>query len=279
MLADIPDDLTKEFNAALPILYDRGLNILGALLILLFGLWFAGRAKRWTVAALRRAPNLDSTVEGFFGSLVSYAVIVFTVLAVLARFGVQTTSLIALLGAAGIAIGLALQGTLTNVAAGCMLFVFRPFRAGQYVEVAGIGGTVRVLTLFTTELATPDNVQIIIPNGKVWGEPIRNFSFHASRRVEIIFRISYDADAAKALAAIRQIVDGDARILKTPEPLVTVSALGDISVDILVRIWSRGADLEAVKFDLLRLVKAKLAEMDIDIPQLPHIVKQDQAHQ
>lgn len=268
----MPEKLVADMNALLPLFVENGLSLASALVILVLGIWFSGKARQWTIGALRRLPHIDATLQGFFGSIVRYTIIIFTVLAVLAKFGVQTASLIALLGTAGLAVGLALQGTLSNVAAGVMLLIFRPFRAGQYVEVGGIAGTVKELTLFTTELATADNVQIIVPNSAVWGQPVRNMSHHSTRRLELTFRVGYGTDLGKALADLKSIADGDIRILKKPEPVISVAALGDISVDLLVRIWTANGDLEAVKFAMLRGVSDRFRASGIDIPTLPHIV-------
>lgn len=268
----LPEKLIAEMHTLWPLMIASGMSIAAALIILVIGIWFSGKARQWTVSALGRLPHIDATLQGFFGSIVRYAIIIFTVLAVLAKFGVQTASLIAVLGAAGLAVGLALQGTLSNVAAGVMLLIFRPFRAGQYVEVGGIAGTVKELTLFTTELATADNVQIIVPNGAVWGQPVKNFSHHATRRLEVLFRVTYGTDLGEALDDLKHSVEAETRILKTPAPLISVAALSDISVDLLVRVWTKSGDLEGVKFALLRNVNERFRTSGIDVPTLPHIV-------
>ncbi len=262
----LPPDMVMELNAFFPYLVEHGVNFASALFIFVAGLWFSGKAYQWTVAALRRTPLIDATLQGFFGSLARYAVLAFTILAVLAKFGVQTTSLIAMLGAAGLAVGLALQGTLSNVAAGVMLLIFRPFRAGQYVEIGGVAGTVKELTLFTTELATSDNVQIIVPNASVWGQAVKNFSHHPTRRIDLIFGISYDDDIGAAMAAMRDVIAADKRVLAEPEPLIAVNALGQSSVDMLLRVWTCTADYWPVKFDLTRAVKERFDREGITIP-------------
>jgi small conductance mechanosensitive channel len=268
----LPPEAIKNLNELAPFLLEHGLSLVTAILILVAGNWLSVKAQHWTSAALRRTPHVDATLQGFFGSIARYFVLGFTLLAVLAEFGVQTASLIAVLGAAGLAVGLALQGTLSNVAAGVMLLIFRPFRAGHYVEVGGIAGTVVELTLFTTELKTADNVQIIVPNASVWGQAVKNYSHHATRRLELTFHASYDADLAMALGEIKKIVDAEPRILKAPAPLVTVAALGDVSVDILVRLWTASGDLENVKFYLTQTIKDCFDGAGIDIPLLPHMV-------
>ncbi len=272
----LPASIQHNLDLILPLVVDRGLSLFGAAVILILGYWLSGKARHGVTFLIGRAPNGDAMLQGFFGSVASYVVMIFTILAVLAQFGVQTTSFIALLGAAGLAVGLALQGTLSNVAAGVMLLFFRPFRAGNYVEVGGIAGTVKQLTLFTTELATADNVQIIIPNSNVWGQAVRNYSYHPTRRTEITFRINYGAEPLKAIEEIKAVVKADARILTTPEPLVAVSALSDISIDLLLRIWTASGDMENVKFDLLRQVRARLDACGIAAPTLPHMIRGDE---
>jgi small conductance mechanosensitive channel len=262
----LPPEVVKNLNELAPFLLEHGLSLITAIIILVAGNWVSAKAQHWTVAALRRTPHIDATLQSFFGSLARYFVLGFTLLAVLAEFGVQTASLIAVLGAAGLAVGLALQGTLSNVAAGVMLLIFRPFRAGHYVEVGGLGGTVKELTLFTTELAAPDNVQIIIPNSEVWGSAIRNYSFHPTRRLDLIFGISYSDDIGEAMKAMREIIDADKRVLADPEPLIAVNALGASSVDMLLRVWLGNADYWPAKFDLTRAVKERFDATGITIP-------------
>lgn len=262
----LPDQFQNSLDKLIPLAVEHGLSLLGALVILILGFWFAGKAKNMTRRALRRPLNADDMLLNFFSSMMRYLVIIVTVLAVLAQFGVETTSLIAVLGAAGLAVGLALQGTLSNVAAGVMLLVFRPFRAGHYVEIGGIAGTVKDLSLFTTELATPDNVQIIVPNSDVWGQPIKNYSFHAARRVDIVFGISYRDDIDKAMAIIRRLVEADDRCQDDPTPFVAVQDLGDSSVNLVVRVWCANADYWPVKFDLTKKVKEQFDAEGVTIP-------------
>lgn len=266
MLDQLPPEIREHLDALLPTFVEHGLSMLSAILILIAGFWFAGRTRMWTIGALRRVPGIDEMLQNFFGTMVRYLVLIFTLLAVLAKFGVQTASLIALLGAAGLAVGLALQGTLSNVAAGVMLLIFRPFRAGHYVEVGGIAGTVKLLSLFTTELATPDNVQIFVPNSQIWGQALRNFSFHPTRRVDFSFGISYGDDIGKAMEAIRDVFEADPRCLKEPELFMGVGNLGDSSVDITVRVWSATADYWPLKFELTRQVKERFDREGITIP-------------
>ena len=266
MLDQLPPAIREQLDVLLPQLVEGGVNIVIAIVILILGLWFAGRCRTWTMRGLGRWPAMDEMLLNFFGTVVRYLVLTFTILAVLAKFGVQTASLIAVLGAAGLAVGLALQGTLSNVAAGVMLLIFRPFRAGHYVEVGGVAGTVKALTLFTTELATPDNVQIMVPNSEVWGKPITNYTYHPTRRVDITFGISYGDDIGKAMQIIREALDADARCLTEPEAFIGVIGLGDSSVNIVTRVWVMNADYWQVRFDLMRHVKERFDEGGITIP-------------
>jgi small conductance mechanosensitive channel len=185
---------------------------------------------------------------------------------VLARFGIQTTSLVAVIGAAGLAVGLALQGTLSNLAAGVMLVVFRPFKIGDFIEAAGQSGTVKAINLFNTELATGDNVQVILPNGQVFNSAIKNFSFHDTRRVDLVFGVSYASDLKKAEGILRKLVEVDDRIASVPAPFVKVTNLGASSVDFTVRVWVDTADYWDVRFDLTRAAKDAFDKGGIEIP-------------
>ncbi|MDP2123025.1 MAG: mechanosensitive ion channel [Parvibaculum sp.] len=266
MFDQLPPEIREHLDALLPTFVEHGLSMLSAIVILIAGFWFAGKARVWTIAGIARIPGIDEMLQNFFGTMVRYLVLIFTVLAVLAKFGVQTASLIALLGAAGLAVGLALQGTLSNVAAGVMLLIFRPFRSGHYVEIGGIAGTVKLLSLFTTELTTPDNVQIFVPNSQIWGQAVRNFSFHATRRVDFSFGISYADDIGKAMDAIRAEFEAEPRCLKEPEPFLGVGSLGDSSVNITARVWSATSDYWPLKFELTRRVKERFDAEGITIP-------------
>lgn len=266
MLDQLPPVLRDQLDVLLPQIVEGGVNLVIAISILILGFWFAGRCRTWTIQALDRLPAFDEMLKSFFGTLVRYLILIFTILAVLAKFGVQTASLIAVLGAAGLAVGLAIQGTLSNVAAGVMLLIFRPFRTGHYVEAGGVAGTVKSLTLFTTELATPDNTQIIVPNSDVWGKPITNFSFHPIRRVEIIIGISYGDDIGKAMQIIRRELEADERCLTEPEPFIGVASLGDSSVNITTRVWTQTANFWPLRFDMTRRIKEAFDQGGITIP-------------
>lgn len=253
-------------DQVLALVASYGLNVLGAVVVLVVGLIAAGWAKRTVQRMLRRTGKVDDTLQGFLGSLVKYAVVAFTVIAVLQQFGVEATSLVAIFGAAGLAIGLALQGTLSNVAAGVMLLLFRPFRVGDFIDAGGHAGTVKIVSLFTTELATPDNVQIIIPNAAIWGTAIKNFSFNDTRRVDLLMGIDYGDNIDTAMATINRVIGEEPRILSDPESQVAVSELADSSVNLVVRVWVNAADYWGVYFDLTKKLKEQLEADGLSIP-------------
>ena len=255
---------------------DFGLSAIGAIIILILGFWFAGWVKRKVTRWTDDSDKIDDTLGAFFASMARYAVIAFTLLAVLSQFGVETTSFIAVLGALGLAIGLALQGTLGHVASGVMLMLFRPFKIGDFVEAGGEAGTIRGITLFTTELTTGDNVQVIVPNGAVWGSAIKNYSAKDTRRVQATACIGYGDDIDKAMGVLQGIIDADPRCLKDPAPMIAVSELADSSVNIIVRVWVANGDFWPVTFELNKQIKLHLDANDIDIPypqQVVHIEK------
>lgn len=243
-----------------------GLNVVGALAILVGGLICSGWAARGMARVLRRSGRVDETLITFLSSLVRYAIVAVTVIAVLQAFGVEATSLVAIFGAAGLAIGLALQGTLSNVAAGVMLLLFRPFRVGDYIDAGGQAGTVKVVSLFTTELATPDNVQIFVPNAAIWGTAIKNYSFNDTRRLDLVVGIDYDDNIQTAFDTIRRVISADNRLLPDPEPVVAVGELGDSSVNIVVRAWVNTDEYWPARFDLIRALKEQLETAGITIP-------------
>lgn len=242
------------------------LNFAGALAILLGGLWFAGIAARSVRRMLKRSERIDETLGAFVASIVRYAILAVVVLAVLNRFGVETTSLVAVLGAATLAIGLALQGTLSNVAAGVMLVLFRPYKLGDFVQIGGQMGVVRNIDLFTTELSTLQNVRIVAPNGKVWGEIILNFSHHDTRRIDLLFSIAYSDDIAQARGVIEAVLASDPRVLKDPAPWVKVSALAASSVDIAANFWVNSADWLNTRAEMIEAVKLAFDRAGLTIP-------------
>jgi small conductance mechanosensitive channel len=254
------------------------LNVLAAASILILGLWAAGRVKRFLRRRAEKNAKIDNTLGAFFASLAYYVIVAFVVIAVLNRFGVQTTSLVAMLGAATLAIGLALQGTLSNVAAGVMLVLFRPYRLGDFVEIGGESGTVRDISLFTTELATVNNIQITMPNGLCWGAAIRNYSTNPTRRCDITFGISYTDDIDKAMTVILAAAREDGRFLDEPaEPWVRVVELGASSVDLQLRAWARIEDFWDARFATIKRVKEAFDAADIEIPYPHHVEIQKSA--
>jgi small conductance mechanosensitive channel len=258
--------MEEAMQQGVTLLTAYGLKIIGALLILFIGRMVANWVQAKVAFQLGKSGKVDETLTGFLANLARYVVLIATVLAVLAQFGIETTSLIAVLGAASLAIGLALQGTLSNVAAGVMLMLFRPFKAGDYVETAGIAGSVKSITLFVTELATPDNVQIMVPNSQVWGTIVKNYSHHATRRVDLVIGIDYGDDIDKAQAVVQQVVKADSRVLADPAPMVVVGNLGENSVDLTIRVWCQAGDYWPVKFDLTKTLKQRFDAEQLTIP-------------
>ena len=256
----LADVLTLEFLASL-----AG-SVVGALALVLGGFIVAGWARNRIVGLSRRYKRLDATLFSFLGNILRYVILAFTTLFVLNTFGIQTTSIVAVIGAAGLAIGLALQGTLSNVAAGVMIIVFRPFKNGDFVEVAGQSGTVQEISLNFTELSSVGNVQVIIPNSQVWGNVIVNYSAYDTRRAEWIFGVSYDADLKKAETIIRDTIMADPRSRTDPAPFFQVNNPGDFSVHFLVRVWCASGDYFQYQADMKRAVKEALDAGGIDIP-------------
>ncbi|MES1950542.1 hypothetical protein S4A8_06773 [Salinisphaera sp. S4-8] len=245
-------------------------NVALALLILLIGMMIAAWANRRIRGTAQGKKDLDNTLFKFLGSIARYVILGFTFLFVLNTFGIQTTSIIAALGAAGLAVGLALQGTLSNVASGVMIIFFRPFKEGDFVEVAnGEMGTVQEISINYTELATIGNVQIIVPNSDVWGNTIHNYSAYPKRQAQWTFGVGYDAPLAEAERVIRDTVTADERTHTDTEPMVKVNNLGDSSVDFLVRAWVSADDYFVYQADMKRAVKEALAQAGIEIPY-PH---------
>lgn len=241
-------------------------NLVSAILIILFALWFSGWVKRRVSSIADRNPRIDRTLFSFLGNIARYAILAFAAIFILNRFGFQTTSLVALIGAAGLAIGLALQGTLSDMAAGIMMVLFRPIKVGDFIAVDGQMGTVKEISLVATELATLDNVQVLMPNSRVWSNTITNYSVYDTRRAEWTFGVSYGADLAKAESIIRETIMSDARSKRDPEPFIQVNNLGDFSVDFLVRVWVAAGDYFAYQADMKRQVKEALDRGGIEIP-------------
>ena len=239
--------------------------VLAAVIILLVGRIAAGWVRRITRRGLERG-QVDPTLVPFVAKLAYYAVLAVVVIAALNRVGVATTSVVAIFGAAGLAVGLAMQGTLSNFASGVMLLLFRPFSLGDYVDAGGTAGTVMEIGIFSSTLKSPDNVKITVPNSQIFGAVISNYSGYDTRRVDMVMGIGYDDDIQTALDTIRSIVTADERVLADPEPQIAVSNLGDSSVDIVVRPWCAAGDYWALKFDLTRKLKEGLEGAGCSIP-------------
>ena len=249
-----------------------GVQALGALIVLIIGLRVAGWLGRLVRSISMKQESIDDTLGNFFGSMVRWAVTAAVFIAVLQVFGVPATSFVAILGALTLAIGLSLQGALGNIASGVMIMIFRPYKLGDYVEAAGAAGTVKDINLFQTVLATPDNVQIMVPNSQAIDGVIKNYSGYSTRRVDVTFGIDYGDDIDKAIGIIKSIVDADDRIMRDPEPFAKVVNLGDSSVDIATRNWVQASDYWDVKFDLTKQVKEAFDKQGISIPY-PHQVE------
>lgn len=258
-----------------------GLKVVGAIVVLVVGRMVAGALRRGVRKALTKN-EVDATLVPFLSSLTFYAALAVVVIAVLSLFGIQTTSLVAILGAAGLAVGLALQGTLSHFASGVMLLIFRPFRVGDVVEVGGTIGKVEEIGIFTTTLKSPDNIKITVPNSQIYGDTIRNYNGYDIRRVDMVMGISYDDDIARAIETMDRVIGGDSRVLSDPEPQIAVSELADSSVNLVVRPWCKSEDYFAVKFDLTRRFKEELEAAGCSIPYPQHdihVVQQEAAGQ
>ena len=258
-----------DVNQYFPVALDWATNILLALVILFIGLWLASSVNKMVIGISKKHAQLDDTLFRFLGSVARYIILAFVIIAVLNRFGVQTASIVALLGAAGLAIGLALQGAMSNLAAGVMLLIFRPYKVGDFIDAAGRFGNVTEIDMFTTILQTFDNQQIIIPNSQIWGAQIINHSHYSERGVDMRFGIAYDENTDKARAVIDEVLAKHPHILKSPAPFVEVETLNDSSVDFIVRPFCKGEHYFNVLYSVPELIKKALDENNIEIP-FPH---------
>ncbi|MGJ8638761.1 MAG: mechanosensitive ion channel family protein [Opitutaceae bacterium] len=253
------------------------LGAIAALVILIVGLWLAKKIKTLFAAALNKK-EVDATLVGFFSSLLYGGIAIFVVIAAIGKLGVQTTSFAAVIAAAGLAIGLALQGSLSNFASGVLLILFKPFVAGNVIKAGGEVGSVVEVGLLTTELKTPDNIKIIMPNSSIMGGSITNISFHPTRRVDMVVGVGYGDDLNKAKKVMEDLLAADERVLKDPGVTIAVSNLGDSSVDFVVRPWVNSADYWGVKFDFTKAVKEAFDKEGISIPypqQDLHLFKEE----
>lgn len=242
-----------------------GLQIIAAIVVFIVGRWLARRISNLIERGLTRA-DTDPTLVGFFRNIVYFGLLTLVIIAAVGQLGVQTTSFIAILGAAGLAVGLALQGSLANFAAGVLMIIFRPFKAGDFIEAAGTAGSVEEIQLFTTTLKTPDNKTIIIPNAQVTGSTITNYSARDTRRLDLVFGVSYTDDLDKVKRVIKEVLAEEKRLLEDPEPLIGLLKLGDSSVDFAVRPWVNSSDYWPVFFALQEAMKKRFDREGISIP-------------
>jgi small conductance mechanosensitive channel len=256
------DDILQEVTVYAPLI----INAIKALIVLIIGWAVAGFIGRMVRRQVNKHPRLDNTLGNFAATVVTWVIRLMVLMAVLGLFGIEATSVVAVMGAATLAIGLALQGTLAGLAAGIMLVVFRPYSLGQYVNIGGTEGTVTEISLFFTELTTPQNVQIIVPNGEAWGSVITNYSAHDTRRLDLTFGIDYGDNADRAMEIILEHARAEPRIMSDPEPWTRVTNLGDSAVDVSARLWCSTDDYWDLKFTLTKAIKESFDAQGISIP-------------
>jgi small conductance mechanosensitive channel len=242
-----------------------GLKIIAAVVIFIVGRWVA-KILRNLIERMMSKAKVDETLVKFVGNLTYVALLVIVIIAALNQLGIQTTSFIAIIGAAGLAVGLALQGSLANFAAGVLMIIFRPFKVGDYVEGGGTAGTVETINIFTTHLISPDNKEIIVPNAKITGDNIVNYSAKDTRRLDLVFGVSYSDDLQKVKNVLLDILKADSRILQNPAPTIGVLELADSSVNLAVRPWVKGSDYWPIFFDLKEKIKERFDAESISIP-------------
>lgn len=273
---DIMNKLQGLEETILPLLIEYGSKLALALLTLLIGWWLIGRLIK-AMDALMNKRNVEPTLHGFVSALASIALKVLLLVSVAGMVGIETTSFIAVLGAAGLAVGLALQGSLANFAGGALILFLRPFRAGEYIEAQGVAGTVDSIQIFNTVLKTPDNKTVIIPNGSLSNGNIINYSRQATRRVDLNIGIDYSDDLKRAKEILMGLAKGDSRVLKDPEPVVWLVSLGDNSVNLSLRMWTKTEDYWNVFFELQEKAKLEFDAAGITIPfpqRTVHLVQQ-----
>lgn len=260
------EDINNLQETIMPYLVDYGLDLIGAILILIVGWIVANWIQKRIVRAGRKSEKLDETLTTIFGKTAKVIIMVVVVIAVLQQFGVQTASLLAVVGAAGLAIGLAWQGTLSDIAAGIMILILRPFKIGDAVEVAGTSGVIDEIGLVLTRMHTFDNVAIYMPNSDIWGSKIMNYAQNDNRRVDMVIGFSYGDDIDLAKRTIEEVLSQDDRILNDPAPQIAVSELGGSSVDVVVRPWTKKENYWPLKFDLTERIKKRFDEVGLNFP-------------
>ncbi|MEM5494725.1 mechanosensitive ion channel domain-containing protein [Hoeflea sp. AS16] len=256
----------EAFDGLQVLIVTYAFSVIGAILILVIGWTISRLMGRWVRTLLTRTHRVDPTVVGFFSVFVRYAVLVVVVIMVLGQFGVQTASIITALGAAGLAIGLALQGTLQNIAAGIMLLVLRPFRVGEYIDADGISGTIQQIGLFATELKTLDGLYRMAPNSQLWNVPVTNYSRLPERRHDLVIGIGYEDDIDKAQSVMLELAKADDRVLSDPEPWAYVSELGDSAVAVTLRYWTKSEDWWTTSREMTKAAKLAFDKNGISIP-------------
>ena len=262
--------MTSEMcSSAIPLIaliIDYALDRVGAVLLLIAGWMVAGWVQKHTARMLGAVERVDATLLSFVTQLVRYSILILVMVAVLAQFGVQTTSIIAVLGAAGLAVGLALQGTLANIAAGVLLLFLRPFKIGEYIDAGGVAGTVREIGLFATEFESYDGIFVMVPNSQLASAAITNYSRLPTRRLDLVIGISYGDNMNQAMTVLNDLLVHDDRILKEPAHQVMVKELADSSVNLNLRCWTKRQDYWSLLFDLTKQAKERLDKHGISIP-------------
>jgi small conductance mechanosensitive channel len=258
-------DFSNLLGKVYELLTIYGMKVVAAIIIFIVGRWVA-RGVSNLIRRVMKKSKTDETLVSFVGNLSYVALLAFVIIATLNQLGIQTASFIAVLAAAGLAIGLALQGSLGNFAAGVLMIIFKPFKVGHYIEGAGVAGTVEDVQIFSTQLKTPDNKTIIVPNSKIMGDNITNYSMKGTRRVDFVFGIGYEDDIDNARQVIERIINQDERVLKDPAPMVAVSELADSSVNFAVRAWTNGGDYWPFYYDTTEKVKKQFDAEGISIP-------------
>jgi len=258
-------DTTEIINSITQIAADFGLRLLYAVLIIFVGRWVVKLLLKIIKSALEKT-TVEETVRIFVANLLNTLLMVIIFIAAINQLGIETTSIIAMLGAAGLAIGLALQGSLANFAAGILIVIFRPYKVGDYIEAGSAAGTVLDIQIFSTVLKTPDNKVVVVPNGTIMDSSIINYTGQETRRVDIIASCGYEDDIDKVKDILQDILNQDERILKEPEPRIAVSELADNSINFIVRPWVKSSDVLSVKYSILEQIKKRFDAEGISIP-------------
>ena len=264
-LPDLGFDWAEVWTTVQTTGVDFGINLVTAIIIFFVGKWIVNLIVSGMLKAMQKG-ELDTTLRRFIANLARMLLMLFVIIAAINQLGVQTASLIALLGAAGLAVGLALQGSLSNFAAGVLIVLFRPYKVGDWIEGAGVSGSVEEVQILTTILKTGDNKRVIIPNSQIMGATITNYSANETRRVDLVVGVSYSDDLDKVRKELEDIVAADERILEDPPVTIAVSELADSSVNFVLRPWVKTADYWAVYFGLTEAVKKRFDEVGISIP-------------